>query len=658
MNKFTYVLTYILFFLAITIRAGTTDTFIPAFINDTMAVPASGNEVIRPATNTTLTQVLEPPEQLQQGQVLLRRRFSADEYGLYLGIMNPKAYRELSAFKPADELSIKDFLNRKLYEAANPVMDIDNVYFDGDLIYVQNMAKVYYFDGDWQVIDMLNELPCRLNITSEPVGASVYVNEEFKGTTPVYLGATYKPTAVVRVDLKGYFIAEEFIYLTPGVLVEKHFSLKKKPVFDDGSDIDISAYTAENTESVIEMKQRIETVRESVRKIVRDSTGAVQKFINDYPPLKPKDQFETTEEYMKRKKEYEARFDAEKLDLSSKFMEEHKRMLDIIPQMETYLEKIKEREYTKYFDGSILKLSEYNADSGYFPVSMKVNEKGFVFTFRGKLIIPRDEAREFYNKGTSSGKVILAYKNWHISLNRPRRQGLERENDSTKTAHSVKENFYVYLSDFKLKFKDVDYDLEGEGVFPDFIRNSLEYHDFLSEVDEKREKERIRLMARGDISITSKPRKISVTINDSTVGTTPYRDQLRPGMYTIALREYGFHDISDSIIVVKDSLVERSYELVRMKSYLDSVAQVRTIRRRNFQRVRRVGFFLMTAASASAAYFFDRKAKESHDQYMSVKSGGDFDTPWVSYEKNMERRKVCITISGVGLGLFVLSIPF
>ena len=165
--------------------------------------------------------------------------------------------------------------------------------------------------------------------------------------------------------MKGYFIAENFIDLQSGLLLEKHFELKSKPVFEDGSEIDIESYTAENTESVFEINQRIETVRKSALKLREDSVTALEAFIANYPKMDPKDQFETTEEFENRKNEYIAKFNQEKDELKKQFNEKRTRVLSVIPRMEAYLDSIKEREYTKYFDGDLLKLSQYNADSGF-----------------------------------------------------------------------------------------------------------------------------------------------------------------------------------------------------------------------------------------------------------------------------------------------------
>jgi hypothetical protein len=622
---------------------------ISIFSDTSMTIPAVGNSFIMPVANTTLKQITNPPTVLEKGQVLLRRRFGAREYGLYIGIMNPNAYSKLSAFKPSETITITAFINKKIYssQTTNPDQDIENVYFDGDLIYVENIAKVFYFEKEWKKIKMLDVLPCRLNITSEPVGAPVYVNNEYQGVTPVYMGAIYQPTAIIRLDMKGYFIAENFIDLQNGALIEKKFELKKKPVFEDGTEIDIEAYTAENTESVREINQRIETVRTGAAKISQDSSKALDAFIHNYPTILPKDQFETTQEFEKRKSAFNEKFAKEKDDLNRRYNEKSQRMLQVIPRMEAYLDNIMEREYTKYFDGNLLELSSYNADSGCFPIKMRIDEKGFAFTFKGSLFIPRDEAKDFYAKGTGSGKIVLIYKNWQINIQRD----------------TVKESYFVYYTAFKLRFKDINYELRGTCGYPDYIENSPEYVKFTQALDQKREKERIARDARGTVNIFVEPANVKAQtfINSILIGATPIRYSLQPGNYRLTLEADGYKPISDSLSIVKDSLLKLSFTLEHTQGFLDSIKTQEAQTHKGFQLARRITFFSASIAAGGIGYWFDMQVEKNLNYYHSLNRNSsltNFDAAWNLFEKNSAQRGALYAISALCLVAFAISIPF
>lgn len=611
--------------------------------NDTVkSIGATGNEFIRPVTKTTLQQITSVPETLEKGQVLLRRRFSANEYGLYLGIMNPKAYSRLSAFKPPHKMAISTFVKRKLYDKKtdNPDSDIRNVYFDGDLIYVENVATVYFHDSSWNEMKMLDILPSRLHITTEPIGAAVFMNGDYQGVTPLYLGAQFEPSVVVRLDLKGYLNTEPFIYLESGTLIEKHFKLMKKPDFGDSIEIDIGKFTAENTESVLEVEQRIATLQQRAEFIEKDSSRFLREFIHNYEPIRPKDQFETTEEFKERKKVYDSTFTAKKVEHSRKYHEKRIRILNVIPQMEAYLESIKEREYTKYFNGDLLKLSPYNADSGYFPVLMSVNEKGFYFNFKGKLYIPRDEARDFFAKGTGSGKIILTYKNWQISI----------PNDS------ITESYYIYYTAFNLRFKEVNYELRGKWAFPDFIEKSSEYADYLDAKEGKKK-------ARGKLVIETKPKsaKTSIYLNDSLYAKTSLDLKMRPGFYKLALKAAGYKPVFEDISVLKDTTIFKSFIMQHTPAFLDSVTKHKQHFSRKFQIFRRITFLSSAVITGGLGYFFEMEAKKNYDNYQNLNAHSppiEFDNKWNNFKSSTKYRNICYVVSGLSLGLFALSIPF
>lgn len=641
---------YLLFlFSAVESMASSIDQFnIPLFSDTSMSIPAPGNSFIMPVANTTLQQITTVPETLKKGQVVLRRRFSAKEYGLYLGVMNPKAYSRLSAFRTEDSLSVTDFVKRKIFssQSDNPDQDLENVYFDGDLIYVENTASIYYFDSTWKEMKKLDVLPCRINITSDPPGAFVYINNVYQGVTPLYLGAIYEPSAVVRLEMKGYFIAENFVDLQSGLLLEKDFELRKKPTFEDGSEIDIDAYSAENTESVIEITQRIETIRTSAAKIHQDSVKAVDAFLNGYPVMAPKDQFETTEEYTKRQSDFDMKFNNERNDLCQQFHERRQRVLDIIPRMENYLDSVKEREYTKYFDGNLLKLSSYNADSGFFPVALTVDDQDFAFDFTGRLFIPREQAKEFYSKGTGSGKILLIYKNWQITLARD----------------TVKQNYYVYFKEFKLKFKDVNYDLKGIWSYPSFIENSIEYSKFKSALDKKNQDIINAREARGTVCIKVQPDKIKAEtfIGTTSHGAAPCSLKLQPGKYILTLKADQYSDITDSVVVIKDSQIVKSYKMEHTSAYTDSLLKEKNLVKKKNQKIRRIAFLSLTVAAGGLGYYFERDAKKNYQHYQNLpaNSGSEFDDTWNNYNENSKRRNIFYVFSGISLGLFAISIPY
>jgi uncharacterized protein YfkK (UPF0435 family) len=479
------------------------------------------------------------------------------------------------------------------------------------------------------------------------------------------MGAVYEPTAIIKIDSKGYFIAENFVYLQNGALLEKHYELKKKPVFDDSTEIDIEAYTAENTESVLEINQRIEMIKNTVQQIEKDSSVKLQAFMDIYTHLTPKNQFEKTEEYEKRRIEYEQKKLKECEELGRQFHERKMRVYDILPKIEKYREEIKNREYTKYFDGNLLKLSVYNADSEYFPVTMEVDEKGFSFKFNGKLMIPRDDAKEFFNRGTSSGKIHLTYKNWHINVVRVKQRQEDKQQSIPDTlieacSDTVRENCYIYFTEFKLRFKDADYQLSGSCNYPSFIEKSSEYANFLKELDDKLEVERIIREARGTIKVLSQPRDAEIFINDSLAGLTPYTADFPPLSYSIKIKLRDYEAIDTTILVEKDKMTQSDFILEHTKTYKDSVEHKILKTKKVWRWVSRIGVGGMTAALAGWGYHQNTLAKDNLKTYREMKSGTaeDFDDAYNSYKKRVNYRNASCIAAALSGAAFVISIPF
>ena len=71
----------------------------------------------------------------------------------------------------------------------------------------------------------LTPSPCKLQVTSSPAGAQVFLNEQLRGTTPLVLenlsGGTYK----IAVTHDGYDSMETTVKLTPGSSLRKKFTL-------------------------------------------------------------------------------------------------------------------------------------------------------------------------------------------------------------------------------------------------------------------------------------------------------------------------------------------------------------------------------------------------------------------------------------------------
>lgn len=434
---------------------------ITSFETGMRTIPPSGNDVIIPFEGTTLKQVTIVPE-LKPGEVLLRRRFSATEYGLFIGKMSEKAYSRLSAFR-VKGFTLSDAVTHKFYgtEATNPDQDISNMYFDNDLVYMVNAARLFYFDKDWQQVTMESQLPARLTITSKPSGADVYIDGIRKGITPYEAGAVFSPSVVVQIQKEDYYIQENFINLEGKAQVTKNFTLSKKRSFENDSGINVDALTAENTESIDEIDQRITVIENKIEVQKTDSMKAVAGFERSYPSFQPQGEFEKPSDFQERETKYQEQKNIEKEQIGFSSGNTIKRLTQAEEKVRIYKEIVENRSNQRYFTTDSINLETFKPDSEYFPVSIHIKDGYFDFSFSGKLFVPIDIAPAIKEK-LSDGRLSLFYKNKIIEV--------------AVNGAMVKRLFD--FAELRLKFKEKEYPLTGKFELPEYVTSGSAWKEY------------------------------------------------------------------------------------------------------------------------------------------------------------------------------------
>jgi hypothetical protein len=144
--------------------------------------------------------------------------------------------------------------------------------------------------------------------------------------------------------------------------------------------------------------------------------------------------------------------------------------------------------------------------------------------------------------------------------------------------------------------------------------------------------------------------------------TTPlFKFQLQPGAYNLLLKADGYKDIFDSLVIMKDSLVNRSYSLSHSKIFIDSVAFAKKQVTRKKRNIRRIIFSSLTFVGAGAGGYFEMETHKSLSYYKGLNgstSSSEFDNAWNRFEDNSTKRNICYVLSGISCGLFLISIPF
>jgi formylglycine-generating enzyme required for sulfatase activity len=429
-------------------------------------MPASANAILEPISGTALQPVSTPT--IEPGQLILRRKFGVDNYSLFAGRLKSGASDKLSVFKMPAGISFANAVNIKFYTSEDngkngSTTDITDAYFDGELLYLDNRSSVsFQWQGSWQTLKALAERPSSLTVTSEPAGAKIFIDGVEKGLTPYTISSIFEPSVVIRLQKEGFYIQEDFVDLQGGKQVSKNFKLIPAVRFSDNTIVDATAYTAENTEDADEIANRITAIDGQIKLVKEKSNTALADFEKAFPAIVPQDEFEKLTEFAERKNRYFQDKSTKKAQLTGEYDVKVADLIKVQSKIREYLVKVEGREYSRFFDGSLLQLGKYDPDNEFFPVTANIKESQFEFTFSGKLAISRDRAREFKQGGTGQGKLKLVYLNKKIKVGQAA--------------------YFVFLKDFSMKFKDADYTLNGEITFPSSLVNSPAYRQINEQI--------------------------------------------------------------------------------------------------------------------------------------------------------------------------------
>jgi hypothetical protein len=372
---------------------------------------AAGTSIILPLDERLLRQVSEIPR-LAAGEFLLRRRFGPNEYALYVGRRSDDARELLSAFRPPAGMSALNLAELKLYirESTNANMDIANVYFDTNCIYIENAVRVFFHRDQWESLFMLTNQPAYLSITSKPAGAQVYIDGTFRGVTPLYDQVFFTPAAVVLVKLTGYYLLDKCVIADSRPALTEHFILNRMIPAAYGVCIDPDSYSAESRENIEALERRLRvltTNQDETPEPANHDTAAPMPVEED---LRAQGEFEKSDAYddMRRRARTHAlprlaperRTDTLTDGAAAQELE----------LLQGYRAIIDKRQYRRYFTPAGLSLERYDPDREFFPVTLRVDDECFHFSFQGIIAMPIANAPEFKNE-RECARLKLAYRN-------------------------------------------------------------------------------------------------------------------------------------------------------------------------------------------------------------------------------------------------------
>lgn len=379
--------------------------------------------------------------------VILRRKFDLQDYSFYKGIVQDEYFSGLIKFIP--EIPIEKLLKKKFFRRANdnPDNDIINIYFYKNSIYVENLAKIYYYDKGWKKIDLFKKDSAPLTFLSYPESVNVFIDDINYGITPLVLKELSPGIKIINFKKPGFYCYEFMVNKTIDIPILKRVIMQKMPIAPIGTFIDPETFSHGSMESIGLLIDLLDNYRKEYNHLSKRIENSEFSFINNYPALDPKSEFENINTFNRRKEIYKKIRDAGLVNLNIDLVSETFDLEQKILNLTKYLEKLKRRQYRRFFNSNNLQIENYDVIKEEFPILITVNNGGHNFFINGKISVPFSEAERFKNENDKT-LIKVMYRSI-ITLN-----------------NSNLENFLSYeYTGISILFKGSEYKVEGEIEF-------------------------------------------------------------------------------------------------------------------------------------------------------------------------------------------------
>jgi hypothetical protein len=165
----------------------------------------------------------------------------------------------------------------------------------------------------------------------------------------------------------------------------------------------------------------------------------------------------------------------------------------------------------------------------------------------------------------------------------------------------------------------------------------------------------------GSIVLQSTPDSATVRIDEKAIYATPCTvGVLLPGYHKAQIQAPGYTPASDSILVIKNQVVQKSWTLQHSKAWVDSVAAFKQNMQKRVQWARRIMFGSATFGAAAAGIYYNREADRAYDMYRNLPFEKKYkaDTYWVEVDASRKKRNALYVTATLLSAAFTVSIFF
>lgn len=180
------------------------------------------------------------PNEVKAGAFFIRVKYEdpfedISDYQIFRGQPTPRV-NQLRRFT-LPNASQATLVRAKVYlnSGSAPEDDLERVYFDGNGLLVDENTDELYINQSGRMVrlKMVDSRPMQLQVASNPTGATLFIDGDAKGETPVTTTIAGEAAVLLSVAKEGYYNSYKTITPKPGTNSSESVTLSKRETLDN-----------------------------------------------------------------------------------------------------------------------------------------------------------------------------------------------------------------------------------------------------------------------------------------------------------------------------------------------------------------------------------------------------------------------------------------
>lgn len=259
-------------------------------------------------------------------------------------------------------------------------------------------------------------LYCELDIKTSPNAATIQINKEDIGISPMKYKFALPGQTVIKIQKDNYEPWDTTLILQPAQEVKINVVLQEKSIFSKEGEIDFPKTLARDS-TIAGYRQRIRRVEARIEQIDGEIKTILEDFANTYPALEPQKPEETLQAFEQRKTIWYSEGERQVDSLNRKH-ELYKNKLEcLLKILEDNIIATESQLIAEPALNAVITLGAYDVESEVFEVDVQdaANAKT-PFHFVGKVGVPRDTAKTI-NRNENGFLASVSYLNYPFVSN-------------------------------------------------------------------------------------------------------------------------------------------------------------------------------------------------------------------------------------------------